>query len=211
MARYLEASCKRCRKLDTKLFLKGVKCYTNCTMDKRSAKPAGRPMGRSFRNKQSEYAIRLAEKQKARRMAGVTEIPFRNLFRKAANTKGQTGEIFLRFLEVRLDNVVRRMGFASSLKTARQLVCHGHVKVNDKAVNVPSFQLQPGDKISVGTKAAATVAVKQGLSEAEKRSLRPAFLEFDRAAMAGKLLRWPDRGEMSYPVKEQLIVEYYSK
>jgi len=209
MARYTGPSCKKCRKLDTKLFLKGTKCYNNCTQEKRSvATRNGRP---PFKKKVSEYAVRLGEKQKARQMAGMTEQPFQNLFHKAAQTKGQTGEMFLRFLELRLDNIVRRMGFASSLKTARQLVLHGHVKVNDRVVSIPSFQVRVGDKVALDQRLAGTVVVKQGLSETEKRSMRPSFLEFDANTLSGKLLRVPDRGEMSIPVKEQLIVEFYSK
>ncbi len=211
MARYTGPSCKKCRKLDTKLFLKGTKCYTSCVMEHRSAKQT-RPTGpRPFRGKQSEYAVRLAEKQRARHMASMTERPFRNLFKKAEKMPGQTGEAFLRFLETRLDNIVRRIGFAVSLKTARQIVKHGHIKVNDRNVDIPSFQVRPGDKVAIVGEIAQSVAVKQGLEETEKRSLRPSFIEYDAANRSGKLVRWPDRGEMSFPVKEQLIVEYYSK
>ncbi|MFA5162632.1 MAG: 30S ribosomal protein S4 [Elusimicrobiales bacterium] len=212
MARYTGPSCKKCRKLDTKLFLKGGKCYSSCVMERRSAKPPMRGgSGRSFRSKQSEYAVRLAEKQRARRMIAMTEQPFRNTFARAAKTPGKTGEIFLRFLETRLDNIARRIGFATSLKTARQMVKHGHVKVNDKKVDIPSYQLKPGDRVSISSAAAETLVVRQGLEAAEKRSLRPSFITYDAAAREGKLLRWPDRGEMSFPVKELLIVEHYSK
>ncbi|MDD4004761.1 MAG: 30S ribosomal protein S4 [Elusimicrobiaceae bacterium] len=208
MARYTEARCKKCRKLDTKLFLKGTKCFTGCVMEKRAAK-----QGRfqSFRSKKSEYAVRLMEKQRAKFAAGMTERPFSNLFVKATHMPGRSGEMFLRLLETRLDNVVRRLGFAVSLQAARQLVSHGHVKVNDRRVDVASFHVKPGDRVTLDSAVAGTTAVKQGLEETDKRALRPSFLEYDGAKFSGKLLRWPDRGEMSYSVNEQLIVEFYSK
>lgn len=214
MSRYTGPSCKRCRKAEKKLFLKGVKCYSKCIVDKKAAASAGRrggPSQQKRRGKASEYSLHLREKQNARHMAGMNEIPFRNLFLKASKTKGKTGETLLRFLEVRLDNIVRRLGFAVSLKAARQLILHCHVSVNGKAVNIPSYQLKPGDKVAINSKTAETVLVKQGLQETEKRSLRPSFLEYDAQNLTGKLLRWPDRAEMSFPVKDQLLVEYYSK
>ena len=209
MSRYTGPSCKKCRKLDCKLFLKGTKCYTNCVMDKLAA--ATKRGGKVRKAKVSEYGIRLQEKQKAKWQSGMSEIPFRNLFDAASKAEGQTGENFLRKLETRLDNVVRRLGFAVSLKAARQLVLHGYVTVNGKAVNVPSYQLRLGDKVTLDKSLAENAMVKQGLTEAEKRNERPSFLEYDGEKMTGKLLRWPDRAEMSYPVNEQLIVEYYSK
>jgi len=214
MARYTGPSCKKCRKLDTKLFLKGSKCYTACVMERRAAKqvrPGGHAGGKSFKGKKSEYAVRLAEKQCARHMIGMTEQPFRNVFARAEKMPGQTGESFLRFLETRLDNITRRIGFAVSLKAARQLVRHGQIKVNDKKVSIPSYQVKPGDKVAITAASAGTVGVQQSLEAAEKRSLRPSFVSYDAAAREGKLLRQPDRGEMSFPVKEQLIVEFYSK
>ncbi|WP_458401495.1 30S ribosomal protein S4 [Candidatus Avelusimicrobium sp.] len=213
MSRNTEASCKKCRKLDCKLFLKGTKCYTNCVIDKLAATKVrgAKGAGKVRRTKLSEYGIRLQEKQKARFQSGMSEIPFRNMFDKASKLQGQTGENFLRLLETRLDNIVRRLGFAVSLKTARQIVLHGYVSVNGKAVNVPSFQVKPGDKVALSSALAENTQVKQGLLETEKRNQRPSFLEFDAEKMTGKLLRWPDRAEMSYPVNEQLIVEYYSK
>ena len=209
MSRYTGPSCKKCRKLDCKLFLKGSKCYTNCVIDKLAA--VTKRGGKVRKAKVSEYGIRLQEKQKARVQTGMSEIPFRNLFDAAANAEGQTGENFLRKLETRLDNTVRRLGFAVSLKSARQLVLHGYVTVNGKAVNVPSYQLRIGDKVTLSNALAENVEVKKALTEAEKRNHRPSFLEYDSEKLTGKLLRWPDRAEMSYPVNEQLIVEYYSK
>jgi len=211
MARYTQASCKKCRKHQTKLFLKGSKCYSKCILDREKAPVRGKFSGGKPRSKQSEYSVRLAEKQKARIAAGMTERPFSNLFAKASRSEGQTGEIFLRYLETRLDNVVRRLGFAMSLKFARQLVLHKHVKVNARVVNIPSFQVRPGDKVALDLRLKENTVVKAGLEETEKRSLRPSFLEFDAGTLTGKLSRWPDRAEVSYPVQEQLIVEHYSK
>ena len=209
MSRNIGPSCKKCRKLDCKLFLKGTKCYTNCVIDKLAA--ATKRGGKVRKAKVSEYGIRLQEKQKARLQSGMSEIPFHNLFANAAKAEGQTGENFLRKLETRLDNIVRRLGFAVSLKAARQIVLHGYVTVNGKAVNVPSYQLRIGDKVTLDKSLAENVQVKQALAEAEKRNQRPSFLEYDADKLTGKLLRWPDREEMSYPVNEQLIVEYYSR
>jgi small subunit ribosomal protein S4 len=181
-------------------------------MDKLSAAAAGkRGKGGPRKAKLSEYGIRLHEKQKARFISGMTEVPFSNLFKKATKATGQTGEAFLKYLETRLDNIVKRAGFASSLRTARQLVLHGHIMVNDKSVNVPSYQLKVGDKVALNAKLASNVNVKQGLEDADKRTLRPSFLQFDTDKNTATLLRWPDRGESSYPVNDQLIVEYYSK
>ncbi len=209
MSRYTGPSCKKCRKLACKLFLKGTKCYTNCVMDKLASAKKGK--GGVKRAKLSEYGVRLYEKQKARFMSGMTEVPFANLFDKASKATGQTGEHFLRYLETRLDNIVKRAGFATSLRTARQLVLHGHIRVNDKVVNIPSYQLKVGDKVAITGKITEGVVVKQGLEEASKRSLRPSFLEYDDTKKTATLLRWPDRSESSYPVNDQLIVEHYSK
>ena len=209
MSRYTGPSCKKCRKLGCKLFLKGTKCYTNCVMDKLASVKKGK--GGPRKAKLSEYGVRLYEKQKARFMSGMTEVPFANLFDKATKATGQTGEQFLKYLETRLDNIVKRTGFATSLRTARQLVLHGHIRVNDKVVNVPSYQVKVGDKVSIDAKLAASVTVKQGMEEADKRALRPSFLQYDASKNTATLLRWPDKSESSYPVNDQLIVEHYSK
>jgi len=211
MSRYTGPVCKKCRKLETKLFLKGSKCYGNCVLDKENAGNPRKGGGKFRKTKLSEYGVRLYEKQKARFQSGMSEIPFKNLFAKAAKMEGQTGEQFLRLLETRLDNVVRRLGFATSLKTARQLVLHGHVTVNGKAVKTASRQVKVGDKVALDASLAENANVKQGLNDIEKRGRRPSFLEYDAAKFTGKLLRMPDRAEMSYPVNEQLIVEHYSK
>ena len=182
-------------------------------MDKLAAAAAGKRGGKGGprKAKLSEYGIRLQEKQKARFISGMGETPFANLFTKASKATGQTGEQFFKYLETRLDNIVKRAGFATSMRTARQLVLHGHIKVNDKAVNVPSYQLKPGDKVILTAKLADNTGVKLGLEDAAKRTTRPSFLEFDASKKTVTLLRWPDRGESSYPVNDQLIVEHYSK
>jgi small subunit ribosomal protein S4 len=196
----------------SKLFLKGAKCYSNCVMDKLAAAAGKRGVRTGARRaKLSEYGVRLREKQKARFISGMGEAPFANLFHKATKATGQTGEQFFKYLETRLDNIVKRAGFSASMRTARQLVLHGHIKVNDKTVNIPSYQLKVGDKVSLAARLAGNVGVKQGLEDAVKRTARPSFLEFDASKNMVTLLRWPDRSESSYPVNDQLIVEHYSK
>lgn len=212
MSRLIGVNCKKCRKLDTKLFLKGSKCYNNCVIDKLGAeKKFGVKKGGKRKAKLSEYGRRLQEKQKAKFQSGMSEIPFKNLFGKAAKLEGQTGEQFLRLLETRLDNIVRRSGFAISLKAARQIVLHGHISVNGKVVTIPSFHVKVGDKITLDPALKETFVVKQGLEDTEKRKTRPSFLEYDAEKLTSKLLRMPDRAETSYSVNEQLIVEHYSK
>ncbi len=208
MSRYTGPVCRLCRREGTKLFLKGEKCFTKCVLDARPTPPG---MAKPQRGKPSEFAVRLREKQKLRRMAQVTEGPMQRLVARASKSAGKTGESLLRYLELRLDNVVRRMGFAISPKAARQLVLHNHVRVNGRAVNIPSFEVRPGDVIAVGAEMKESLLVKQGLERAEQRKSRPSFLEFNAAELSGKVLREPSREEMSFPVQEQLIVEYYSK
>ncbi|OGR53240.1 MAG: 30S ribosomal protein S4 [Elusimicrobia bacterium GWA2_62_23] len=212
MSRYTGPSCKKCTKVSQKLFLKGTKCHTNCQVDKAQRAEKEKRFGGGGRpNKMSDYAKHLRQKQIARLTAQVTEAQFKRFFDKAAKDKGQTGAALLRFLEVRLDNVVRRLGFAVSLKAARQLVCHGHISVNGRCVDIPSVILKPGDEISINSKTAETVLVKQGLEHAEKTTQRPSFLSWDAGTKKGKLVRWPDRAESSINADEQMIVEYYSK
>jgi len=212
MSRYTGPSCKKCTKVSQKLFLKGTKCHTNCQVDKAQRAEKEKRFGGGGRpNKQSDYAKHLRQKQIARLTAQVTEAQFKRFFDKASKDKGQTGAALLRFLEVRLDNVVRRLGFAVSLKAARQLVCHGHISVNGRCVDIPSVILKPGDEIAINSKTAETVLVKQGLEHAEKTTQRPSFLSWDAGTKKGKLVRWPDRAESSINADEQMIVEYYSK
>lgn len=208
MARYTGPVCRLCRREQAKLFLKGEKCHTKCVLDRRATAPG---MAKPQRSKPSEYMIRLREKQKLRRMASVTERPFERLVRRASRSPGQTGEELLRHLELRLDNVARRLGFAVSLKTARQLVLHGHVRVDGKVVNIPSFAVPLGSVVSLSPKMRDNVGIRLGMDYAARKSSRPAFLEYDEEAAAGKLSRSPTREEIGFPVTEQLIVEYYSK
>ena len=212
MSRYTGASCKKCRKLNEKLFLKGVKCSTNCVVDaerqKKDKKMSG-PMG--GRNKKSDYALHLREKQIARFSAQMGEAQFRRFFALASKDKGQTGAALLRFLEIRLDNIVRRLGYSVSLKGARQLINHGHVKVNGRKLDIASCLLKPGDKVALSEEALQLPLVRQGLEYAQKNSSRPSFVSWDEASSSGRLERLPDRAEVSIPVNEQLIVEFYSK
>lgn len=212
MSRYTGPSCKKCTKVSQKLFLKGTKCHTNCLVDKAQRAEKEKRFSTGKRpNKVSDYGKHLREKQIARLSAQVTEAQFKRFFAKASKVQGQTGAALLRFLEVRLDNIVRRLGFAVSLKAARQLVNHGHVSVNGRVLSIPSAILKPGDEVTMNPKTADTVLVKQGLEHAEKASYRPSFLSWDAGAKKGKLVRWPDRAESSISVDEQLIVEFYSK
>jgi small subunit ribosomal protein S4 len=192
------------------LFLKGDKCYTACILDKANRKSApGMHLAR--RVKISEYGRRLREKQKTKRIAGLTEQQFRHYFRQAAQMPGLTGENLLRLLETRLDNVVRRMGFAFSQAHARQLVLHGHVRVDDRRVDVPSYALRPGSRIALSEKIRQNSATQQALESVRKREPLPSWLEVNPAHVTGKVRNWPTREEISYPVDEQLIVELYSK
>jgi small subunit ribosomal protein S4 len=212
MSRYTGPSCKKCTKVSQKLFLKGTKCHTNCLVDKAQRAEKEKRFSTGKRpNKVSDYGKHLREKQIARLSAQVTEAQFKRFFTKASKVQGQTGATLLRFLEVRLDNIVRRLGFAVSLKAARQLVNHGHVSVNGRVLSIPSAILKPGDEVTMNPKTAETVLVKQGMEHAEKASYRPSFLSWDAGAKKGKLVRWPDRAESSISVDEQLIVEFYSK
>lgn len=208
MSKYTGSVCKLCRRAQTKLFLKGEKCYTKCVLDKRRSLP-GPQRGRA--KKPSEYALRLTEKQKLKRMAYMTEIPFELVFQRASKSKTQTGEELLKLLELRLDNVVRRLGFTLSLKTARQWVLHGHVRINGEPVNIPSYTLKLGDRVSLDPALKENPQFKQAQEALARQGNRPSFYELHPEQMEGKLLRHPTREEMSFPVQEQLVVEYYSK
>lgn len=211
MSRYTGPSCKKCTKVNQKLFLKGTKCHTNCQVDKAARAAKEKRFSSGPQNKMSDYAKHLRQKQIARLTAQVNEAQFKRFFAKASKDKGQTGAALLRFLEVRLDNITRRLGFAVSLKAARQLVNHGHIKVNGRVLSIPSAMLKPGDEVTIDQKTAETALVKQGLEHAEKTTQRPSFLSWDAGTKTGKLVRWPDRAESSINADEQLIVEFYSK
>ncbi len=209
MARYLGASCKLCRREDQKLFLKGTKCYSNkCPYEKKGYAPGQH--GRVRRFKQSEYGIQLREKQKVRRIYGVLEKQFRNYFAKADREKGITGENLLKLLESRLDNVVYRLGFASSRDTARQLVRHRHFTVNNRVVDIPSYSVLPGDEIRVREKSRKLDVIHSAMRRV-KEGNQYSWLSLDKASMTGVFLQVPSREEIPVQVNEQLIVELYSK
>ena len=206
MARVTDPKCRQCRREGVKLFLKGERCLTEkCAVERRSYPPGQH--GRS-RIKQSEYLLQLREKQKARRYYGVLEKQFRNYYEKASRRQGITGEELLRLLEMRLDNVVYRLGFAASRAQARQLVRHGHFHVNGRRVNIPSYQVRADDIVSLRPGAAGESAVR---SATDLTASVANWLQADHDNLTGKVLRMPDRDEIDTPVQEQLIVELYSK
>jgi small subunit ribosomal protein S4 len=209
VARYIGSVCKLCRREGMKLFLKAERCYTDkCGISRRSFPPGQHGQGRI---KQSEYCIQLREKQKIRRVYGVLERQFRGYFEKSERMKGVTGDNLLQLLERRFDNVVQRMGFAGSKKEARQLVRHGHMLVNGKKVNIPSYLLKAGDVVELREKSRGISQIQQTLTALEKRGF-PTWLEIDKTLFKGKVLALPARDESTMPtVKEQLVVELYSK
>jgi len=211
MARYTEANCKLCRREGVKLFLKGERCYTDkCAIERKNFAPGhhGRLAGR--RRKVSEYSLQLREKQKAKRIYGVMEKQFRSYFRKAAHKSGVTGEMLLQLLETRLDNIVYRLGLAPSRKSARQLVRHRHIQVNDGIVDVPSYQVAPGQKICVKEKSRSLGLVLSSIERRGKQDVLP-WLTVDYKTQTGKLLEIPSRADIPTTAQEQLIVELYSK
>jgi small subunit ribosomal protein S4 len=206
MARDTSPQCKQCRREGQKLFLKGERCLTDkCGVERRSYPPGEHGRGRM---RQSEYRVQLREKQKARRYYQILERQFRNYYDKASRQPGVTGENLLRLLESRLDNVLVRLGFAASRRQARQLVGHGHWQVNGRRVDIASYQVRPDDVISIksGTPAADVVRAATELT-----ATVPAWLQADHDSLTAKVLRYPERSEISAPVQEQLIVELYSK
>ena len=208
MARYTESKCRICRREGTKLFLKGDRCYTDKCAYERRAYPPGEH-GRA-RKKHSDYAIQLREKQKVRRMYGLLEGQFRKYFEIADARKGATGENLLVMLERRLDNVVYRVGFSNSRVQARQLVRHGHISVNGKRVNIPSFMVRVGDVVAVAEKS-KKILLFQEAQEVLARRGAPGWVEVDGSAFKGSIKALPVRDDITFPINEQLIVELYSK
>ncbi len=209
MARYKDAVCRLCRREGMKLFLKGAKCFTDkCPVEKRNFAPGQH--GKDRKAKIVGYGLQLREKQKAKRIYFTQEKQFRNYFERAARTRGVTGEVLLQQLERRLDNVVYRLGFAVARRQARQLVRHGHVQINGKKVDIPSYQVSAGEEISVREK-----SNKLGLLEIAKdfasHQAPPAWLEVDRDSYKGRVVSLPTRNDINLPINEQLIVELYSK
>jgi small subunit ribosomal protein S4 len=208
MARYNDAVCRICRREGLKLFLKGSRCYSRkCSFERRSTPPG---MNTMRRRKVSEYGMQLREKQKVRKSYSVLERQFRNYFAKADQRKGRTGENLLRLLEMRLDNVVYRMGFASSRAQARQLVSHGHFAVNGRSTNVPSFATKIGDRIEVREGRRGREYFKIAV-ETIKAAQIPEWVSVDSSKLAGAVLAEPAREQMPLEFNEQLVVEYYSR
>lgn len=209
MARYTGAVCRLCRREGMKLFLKGTKCFSEkCPIEKRNFAPGQH--GKDRKAKIVGYGLQLREKQKAKRIFFVQEGQFRNYFENAVRSQGVTGEKLLQQLERRLDNAVLRLGFALSRRQARQFVRHGHIQVNGRKVNIPSFQLKAGDEIAVRENS-RQMAVLQSAKEFAAHQNAPNWLEIDRDNFRGKLLSLPKREDINLPVNEQLIVELYSK
>jgi small subunit ribosomal protein S4 len=208
MARYTGPVCKLCRREGVKLFLKGERCYTEkCALERRSYAPGQHGQRRT---KVSEYGTQLREKQKVRRIYGVLEAQFRRYFTEAERMRGVTGENLLQLLERRLDNMVYRLGMAPSRKAARQLVLHGHFTVAGKSVNIPSYLCKPGETVAVKAGAKEIPAIKLSLELQAKKGF-PTWLEVDAEKMAGTVKQLPTKEEIAMPIKEQLIVELYSK
>jgi len=209
MARYRDANCKLCRREGEKLFLKGTRCLSDkCAVERRQYAPGQH--GQRIRRKISPYGVQLREKQKVKRAYGLLERQFRNYFKKADKKIGVTGEILLQLLETRLDNLVYRLGFAPSRKSARQLVRHRHITVNDRIVKIPSFQVKPNQIIKVKEKSKNLDLIHSALKEVGRGDEYP-WLRLNKAALEGELLEVPRRTDIPLPVKEQLIVELYSK
>ena len=208
MARYTGSVCRQCRREGTKLFLKGDRCFSEkCAVNKRHTPPGQHGQGRK---KQSEYGIQLREKQKCRRAYGVLESQFRKYYEMAANMRGVTGENMLSLLERRLDNVAYRLGFGESRPMARQMVTHGHIRVNGKKVDIASFLVKQGDVISVRDKSADTAIFKELKEQGSKRTV-PEWLSFDAASLTATVNALPERKDIDLTIEEHLIVEYYSR
>jgi len=209
MARYTDPVCRLCRREGVKLFLKGERCYTDkCAIERRNYPPGQHGQGR--RRKVSEYAVQLREKQRLRRMYGLLEKQFRRYFEMADNSKDITGEALLNFLERRLDNMVYRLGMATSRAEARQLIRHRHFSVNGKRVDIPSYLVRPGDEIVVRERSRTKDVFKRAVEISSRRGV-PEWLELDGTAFSGKVKRLPLRSELTMPINERLVVELYSK
>lgn len=209
MARNLDPKCRQCRREGEKLFLKGEKCFTDKCGIERRAYPPGQH-GQKKNNRQSEYGGQLREKQKVRRIYGIMEHQFRLTFKRAVQGRGITGENLLQTLESRLDNVSYRMGFGGSRSEARQVVRHNSILVNGKRVNIPSYQVRPGDVVEIAEKSKNQLRVKAALLAAEQRGF-PEWLDVDAKAMKGTFKALPQRSELPATINEHLIVELYSK
>ena len=208
MARYTGSVCRLCRREGLKLYLKSDRCYSDkCAIERRDYPPGQHGQNRP---KYSDYAVQLREKQKVKRIYGVLEKQFRKYFEKADKAKGITGEILLLLLEKRMDNMVFRFGFAGSRNEARQLVRHNHFLVNGKRVNIPSYQMKQGEILEVREKSRKIAKIGESLEAVARRGV-PHWLELDKESMKGRVISMPSREDLTMPMKEQLIVELYSK
>jgi len=208
VARYTGPVCRHCRREGLKLFLKGERCYTDkCAIERRNYPPGEHGQARP---KFSEYSTQLREKQKLRRIYGVLEGQFRRYFQMADRARGVTGETLLQLLERRLDNIVYRLGFATSRAEARQLVRHGHFRVNDRKVDIPSYLVRRGDQITVRERSRKVSRIQESLELAQRRGV-PEWLEVTPEAFSGKMKVLPTRADLTLPVNEKLVVELYSK
>ncbi len=209
MARYVGPVCRLCRREGMKLFLKGERCYTEkCAIEKRNTPPGQH--GKARKQKIAGYGLQLREKQKVKRIYGVLENQFRRYFETADRTRGITGETLLQLLERRLDNVCYRLGFSTSRAQARQLVRHGHLLVNGRKVDIPSFSVRAGDVVAVRAASQKNPAITYALERVKGQGV-PEWLQLDATAAAGRVMSLPTREQISLPVQEQLIVELYSK
>ena len=211
MGRYTGASCRQCRREGTKLFLKATKCFTEkCPVERRPYAPGQHGQNTARRRKSSEYSKQLREKQKIKRIYGVSERQFRNTFERVASLPGITGHNLLAALESRLDNVVYRMGFAASRKAARQLIRHRHVEINQHTVDVPSYLVDPGEEVRVRMKSREMVAIMAAMDQAT-RGAPLSWIAVDRDTFSGRMLERPQRTSIPIAAQEQLVVELYSK
>ncbi len=211
MARYTDAVCKLCRREGMKLFLKGDRCFTKCPLEKKSYPPGQHGPTRRMRRKVSDYGRQLREKQKVRRIYGVYERQFRRYFRQAVQAKGMTGTALLQLLERRLDNVVYRMGLATSRAQARQLVTHGHIMVNGHKVDIASYSVRPGDVITVKERSRKSAYFKDLAEDFGKKQTPPKWLSVNPDEMSATVVAMPEREDIDITINEQLIVEYYSR
>ncbi|HEY8425477.1 MAG TPA: 30S ribosomal protein S4 [Limnochordales bacterium] len=208
MGRYIGPVCRLCRREGVKLFLKGDRCYSEkCALERRNYAPGQHGQ---IRRKPTEYGLHLREKQRLRRYYGLMEGQFRRIFQQAARRKGVTGEALLQLLELRLDNVVYRLGFAQSRRQARQLVSHGHFTVNGRKVDVPSYRLRPGDVVGVREGSKDVALIRDNVAASGGRGV-PSWLELAPERLEGRVLAVPSRDQIDAPVHEHLVVEHYSR
>ncbi len=211
MARYIGSVCRLCRREGMKLFLKGDRCFTEkCAIEKRNYAPGQHGKGGRIKKNLQGYGLQLREKQKVKRLYRMLEGQFALTFQRASQERGVSGELLLQKLERRLSNVVYRLGFGASQAQGRQLVQHGHVRVNARKIDIPSYQVKVGDVVTLSSRAAKNAFVQASVEAVKGRGV-PRWLELDSASLSGKVLALPARDDVSFPIQEQLIVELYSK